>query len=154
MKFIYQRVVLVHSLNGQQIQRSRNSVKQWLQEQNHGNPDDLIDGLVYHLSSKISQNHGKEKIEIMDQLEKLDPQVAANVIFGEYIKHEIPTITQFWGPQTKGLFNKHYLFGNPLSRKRIQELYRSIRFDSTDTIIIPMYIFCQAVYYIVNGGFS
>ena len=35
------------------------SRKQWLQEQNHGNPDDLIGGacepLAYHLSSKMSQ---------------------------------------------------------------------------------------------------
>ncbi len=28
--------------------KCRNSVKQWLQDQNHGNPDDLIDGLVNH----------------------------------------------------------------------------------------------------------
>jgi hypothetical protein len=70
----------------------RNSVKQWLQEQNHGNPDDLIDGacepLAYHRSSKISQNRwihglGKQYEVVKDQLEELDPQVAANVIFGE-----------------------------------------------------------------------
>ncbi len=40
--------------------KSRNSVKQWLQEKNFRNPDDLIDGacepLVYHLSFKMSQN--------------------------------------------------------------------------------------------------
>jgi hypothetical protein len=79
---------------------------------------------------------------IKDQLEELDPQVAANVIFGEYIKHKIPYTTQFWGSQALGLSYEHYLFGHSSSRKRIQELTRSIRFDSTDTIIIPMYILC------------
>ena len=109
--------------------KSRNSVKQWLQEQNHGNPDDLIDGacepLAYHLSSKMSQNHWiiglrKQFREIKDELEELDPQVAANVIFGEYIKHKIPSTTQFWGQQTLGLSYEHYLFGHSLSRIRIQ----------------------------------
>ena len=28
---------------------------------------------------------------IKDKLEELNPQVAADVIFGEYIKHEIPS---------------------------------------------------------------
>ena len=128
--------------------KSRNSVKQWLQEQNHENPDDLIDGacepLAYHLSSKMSQNHWiiglrKQYKEIKDQLEVLDPQVAANVIFGEYIKHKIPSTTQFWGPQTLGLSYEHYLFGHSLSRIRIQELTDS---PDIDTIIIPLYILC------------
>ena len=132
--------------------KCRNSVKQWLQEKNHGNPDDLIDGacepLAYHLSSKIAQNFWaicdlrRQYESTKDQLEKLDPQVAANAIFGEYIKHEPPSTTQFWGQQTLGLSYDHYLFGHSLSRKRIQELSRSIGFDSTDPIIIPMYILC------------
>ena len=104
--------------------------------------------LAYHLSSKMSQNFWaicdlRRQYELTkDQLEKLDPQVAANVIFGEYIKHELPSTTQFWGPQTLGLSKDHYLFGHSLSRRRIQELSRSIGFDSTDPIIIPMYILC------------
>ena len=130
--------------------KCRNSVKQWLQEQNFGNPDDLIDGacepLAYHLSSKMSQNQTiglrKQYEVIKDQLEELDPQVAANVIFGEYIKHKIPYTTQFWGPQALGLSYEHYLFGHFLSRRRIEQLSRSVRFDPTDTIIIPMYILC------------
>ena len=77
-----------------------------------------------------------------DQLEELDPQVAATVIFGEYIKHEIPSTTQFWGPQTLGLSYEHYLFGHSFSKKRIQELSREVRFDPTGTIIIPMFILC------------
>ena len=49
----------------------------------------------------MSQNHWiiglrKQFREIKDELEELDPQVAANVIFGEYIKHKIPSTTQFW----------------------------------------------------------
>ena len=131
--------------------KCRNSVKQWLQDQNHGNPDDLIDGacepLAYHLSSKMSQNHWiiglrKQYKEIKDQLEELDPQVAANVIFGEYIKHEIPSTTQFWGSQALGLSYEHYLFGHFLSRRRIEQLSREVRFDPTDTVIIPLYILC------------
>ena len=130
--------------------KCRNSVKQWLQDQNYGNPDDLIDGacepLAYHLSSKMSQNQTiglrKQYEVIKDQLEELDPQVAANGIFGEYIKHKIPYTTKFWGPQALELSYEHYLFGHSFSRKRIQQLSRSIRFDSTDTIIIPMYILC------------
>ena len=129
--------------------KCRNSVKQWLQDQNYGNPDDLIDGacepLAYHLSSKMSQQFWaicdlRRQYEVAkDQLEKLDPQVAANVIFGEYIKHEIPSTTQFWGPQTLGLSYEHYLFGHSLGKRRIQELTTS---SSTGTIIIPMYILC------------
>ncbi len=98
------------------------SVKQWLHDQNHGNPDDLIDGacepFAYHLSSIMSQKFWaicdlRRQYELTkDQLEKLDPQVAANVIFGEFIKHEIPSTTQFWGPQTVGLSYEHYLFGH------------------------------------------
>ena len=48
--------------------KCRNSVKQWLQEKNHGNPDDLIDGacepLAYHLSSKIAQNFWFRVVDI------------------------------------------------------------------------------------------
>ena len=127
--------------------KSRNSVKQWLQEKNFRNPDDLIDGacepLAYHLSSKMSQNQTiglrKQYEVIKDQLEELDPQVTANVIFGEYIKHKIPYTTQFWGPQALGLSYEHYLFGHSLGKRRIQELTTS---SSTGTIIIPMYILC------------
>ena len=128
--------------------KSWNSVKQWLQVQNHGNPGNLIDGacepLVYHLSSEMSQNHWiiglrKQYKEIKDQLKELDPQVAANVIFGKYIKQKIPSTTHFWGPQTLGLSYEHYLFGHSLSRRRILQLTTS---SSTGTIIIPMYILC------------
>ena len=77
---------------------------------NLGYPDDLIDcacePLVYHLSSKTAQNIWaicylrRQYDSTKDQLEKLDPQVTANAIFGEYIKHEPPSTTQFWGQQT------------------------------------------------------
>jgi len=93
----------------------------------------------------MSHNHWiiglREQLkEIKDQqLEELDPQVAANMIFGEYIKHKIPSTTQFWGPKTLRLSNEHYLFGHSLSRRRILELTSS---SSTGTIIIPMCILC------------
>jgi hypothetical protein len=64
----------------------------------------LIDGacepLAYHLNSKMSQNHWiiglrKQFDEVKHQLEELKPQIAANMIFEEYIKHEIPSSTLF-----------------------------------------------------------
>ena len=61
------------------------------------------------------------------------------MIFGEYIKHEIPSTTQFWGPQMLGLSYEHYLFGHSLGKRRIKELTTS---SSTGTIMIPMYILC------------
>ena len=65
------------------------------------------------------------------------------MIFGEYIKHEIPSTTQFWGPQTSGLSYEHYLFvGHSFSKRRIEQLSREVRFDPTDTVIIPLYILC------------
>ena len=61
--------------------------KMLFQDQNHGSPDDLIDGAcepqAYHLSSKMSQKEWaifdlRRQYEVAkDQLEKLDPQVAA-----------------------------------------------------------------------------
>ena len=80
------------------IEITRNSVKQWLEEENHHKPDDLIDGacepLAYYLSSSISNlnlcsplevteeqksrylspNIYKQTKEILDQLE---PRLAA-----------------------------------------------------------------------------
>ena len=65
--------------------------KQRNQDQNHGSPDDLIDGacepLAYHLSSKMSQKEWaifdlRRQYEVAkDQLEKLDPQVAASSVW-------------------------------------------------------------------------
>ena len=46
----------------------RNGVKEWLEEKNHPNPEDLIDGacdpLAYYLSSSISEILLSSKIEL------------------------------------------------------------------------------------------
>ena len=67
------------------------------------------------------------------------------MIFGEYIKHEIPSTTQFWGPQMLGLSYEHYLFGHSLGRRRIKEL---TTLPDTDTILIPLYI----LYYVFDNN--
>jgi hypothetical protein len=84
----------------------RNGVKEWLEEKNPPNPDVLIDGacdpLVYYLSSSISEILLSSKIAIAQQnefvssvytdlkdgLADLEPRIAAQSIFGEYIKQE------------------------------------------------------------------
>ena len=67
------------------------------------------------------------------------------MIFGEYIKHEIPSTTQFWRTQTLGLSHEHYLFGHSLGRRRIKEL---TTLPDTDTILIPLYI----LYYVFDNN--
>jgi len=136
---------------------TRNGVKEWLQEKNHTNPDDLIDGacepLAYYLSSSISEILLSSKIElntiaqrnefvssvykeVKHDLTQLEPRVAAQSIFGEYIKHKSPT-PQFWPEISEGTFT-HYLFGHDLARNRIQEVVAS----GDSTKIIPLYVLC------------
>ena len=92
---------------------TRNGVKQWLEEKNHQKPDDLIDGacepLAYYLSSSISQLYLSSNIELSEDqesrsltliyeqvkngLDQLEPRLAAEMIFGNYIKQEINPIS-------------------------------------------------------------
>ena len=95
---------------------TRNSVIEWLEKNNYPNPPDLINGacdpLAYYLSSSISEVLLSSKIElntiaqqnefissvyteIKDGLAQLEPRIAAQSIFGEYIKQEDSPSPQF-----------------------------------------------------------
>jgi hypothetical protein len=95
---------------------TRNSVKNWLEEKDHHKPDDLIDGacepLAYYLSSSISNLNLSSPLEVTEEqesrylspnickqtkifLDQLEPRLAAEVIFGNYIKQETQS-PQFW----------------------------------------------------------
>ena len=134
----------------------RTGVKEWLEEKNHPHPDDLINGacdpLAYYLSSSISEILLSSKIElntiaqqnefvssvyneVKHCLAQLEPSIAAESIFGEYIKQE-PS-PQFWPEISDDTFN-HFLLGHHLARSRIQEIVASE--DSTK--IIPLYVLC------------
>jgi hypothetical protein len=136
---------------------TRNCVKEWLQEMNHQTPDDLIDGacepLAYYLSSSLTEYFPSSETklrtvvqqkkfissiykEVKNCLAKLEPRVAAELIFGEYIKQESPS-PQFWPEISDDTFN-HFLLGHYLARSRIQEIVASG--DSTKTI--PLYVLC------------
>ena len=136
---------------------TRKDVKAWLEEKQYENPNDLIDGacepLAYYLSSSISEFHLNRKIDldtiaqqkrfvfsaykqIKSGLEQLQPRVAADLIFGEYIKQNSPS-PQFWPEISEGNFN-HFLFGHPLAKERIREVIAS----GGSTKIIPLYVLC------------
>jgi hypothetical protein len=110
---------------------TRNSVKKWLEEKNHHKPVDLIDGacepLAYYLSSSISNLNLSSPLEVTaeqesrylspniykqtkDILDQLEPRLAAEVIFGNYIKQETQS-PQFWHV-TFGRPYKNFLFGH------------------------------------------
>jgi hypothetical protein len=135
----------------------RNGVKEWLEEKNHPNPDDLIDGacdpLAYYLSSSISDILLSSKIElntiaqqnefvssvyneVKQSLAQLEPRVAAELIFGEYIKQESKS-PQFWPDISDDSFN-HFLLGHHSARSRIQQIVAS----GDSTKIIPLYVLC------------
>ena len=136
----------------------RNGVKEWLEKENHPNPDDLIDGacdpLAYYLSSSISEVLLSSKIElntiaqqnefissvyteIKDGLAQLEPRIAAQSIFGEYIKQEDSPSPQFWPEISVDTFD-HFLLGHQLAKDRIQEIVAS----GDGTKIIPLYVLC------------
>ena len=135
---------------------TRNGVKQWLEEKNHQKPDDLIDGacepLAYYLSSSISQLNLSSIIELSaDQesrcltsiyqqvkngLDQLEPHLAAEIIFGNYIKQETQS-PQFWH-ESFGNSYKNFLFGHPLAEKRLLEIVAT----GDNTKVIPLYVLC------------
>jgi len=135
----------------------RNGVKEWLEENNHPNPEDLIDGacdpLAYYLSSSISEILLSSKIELNTNaqqnefvssvykevkhgLAQLEPSIAAQSIFGEYVKQESQS-PQFWPEISDDSFN-HFLLGHHLARGRIQDIVAS----GDSTKIIPLYVLC------------
>ena len=101
---------------------TRNGVKQWLEEKNHRKPDDLIDGACetlayYYLSSSISNLNLSSTLKVTEEqesrylspniykqtkdiLDQSEPRLAAELIFGNYIKQEI-------------ISYKNILFGHP-----------------------------------------
>ncbi len=135
---------------------TRNGVKQWLEDKNHQKPDDLIDGacepLAYYLSSSISQLNLSSIIELSaDQesrcltsiyqqvkngLDQLEPHLAAEIIFGNYIKQETQS-PQFWHEEFGNSY-KSFLFGHPCAEKRLLEIVAS----GNSTKVIPLYVLC------------
>ena len=136
---------------------TRNEVKQWLQEKNYPDPDDLIDGacepLAYYLSSSISKidfdnlmsletlSKKKEFVssvytQVKNALNELDGRVASEAIFGAYIQQKIPS-PKFWPEITEGTFN-HFLFGHQVTKDRIQEIVSC----GDGTTVIPLYVLC------------
>ena len=107
---------------------TRNVVKQWLEEKNHHCPDNLIDGacepLAYYLSSSISNLNLSSPLEVTEEqesrylssniykqtkdiLDQLELRLAAEVIFGNYIKQKIQS-PQFWHEEF-GISYKNFL---------------------------------------------
>ena len=147
----------VHALSKWPKKVPRKDVKAWLEENKYENPNDLIDGacepLAYYLSSLISEFHLNTKMDLdtiaqqkrfvfsaykqtKSGLEKLQSRVAAELIFGEYIKQNSPS-PEFWAEISEGTFN-HFLFGHPLAKERIREVIAS----GGSTKIIPLYVLC------------
>jgi hypothetical protein len=137
---------------------TRNKVKRWLEEKNHHKPDDLIDGacepLAYYLSSSISNLNLSSPLEVAEEpesrylspniykqtkdiLDQLEPRLAAEVIFGNYIKQETQS-PQFWH-ETFGRSYKNFLFGHPFAKKRLLEIVAS---GNSTKVIIPFYVLC------------
>jgi len=128
--------------------KTRKVVKQWLQEQSYPDSDDLINGscepLAYYLSSSISQLQLSSQFQLCSvykqvkkKLVQLKSRVAAESIFGDYIKQDDPS-PQFWPEISEGTFN-HFLFGHHLAKERIQRLVAS---GVSSTKIIPLYVLC------------
>jgi hypothetical protein len=146
-----------------------NGVKQWLQENMHQTPDDLIDGacepLAFWLSAyiKYSQivdknNFERSNIPIViydkdyllttyreakSRLENMEPSIAAKCIFGDYIKQEVPS-PLFWPDVSLGEASyKEFLFGHHRAMKRILDVVEANSLLSEEKIIsIPLYVLC------------
>jgi hypothetical protein len=148
----------------------RNGVKQWLQENMHQTPDDLIDGacepLAFWLSDYIKycqivdkNNFERSNIPIVtydrdyllstyreakSRLENMEPSIAAKCIFGDYIKQEVPS-PLFWPDVSlEETSYKDYLFGHHRAMKRILEVVEANFLLSEGRIIIsiPLYVLC------------
>jgi hypothetical protein len=136
---------------------TRNGLKHCLEDKNNQKPDDLIDGacepLAYYLSSSISPLNLSSIIELSEDqesrcltsiyeqlkngLDQLEPSLAAEMIFGKYIKQEVQSSPQFWH-ESFGNSYKNFLFGYRLAEKRLLEIVAS----GGDTKVIPLYVLC------------
>jgi hypothetical protein len=74
--------------------------------------------------------------KVKNGLDQLEPRLAAELIFGNYINQEIQS-PQFWH-ESFGNSYKNFLFGHPLAIKRLKAIV-----DSEDnTKIYPLYMLC------------
>ncbi len=83
-------------------------------------------------SRYLSPNIYKQTKDILDQLE---PRLAAEVIFGNYIEQKIQS-PQYWHEEFGNSY-KNFLFGHPYAEKRLLEIVAS----GNRTKVIPLYIF-------------
>ena len=141
---------------------TRNSVKRWLEEKNHHKPDDLIDGacepLAYYLSSSISNLNLSSPLEVAEEpesrylspniykqtkdiLDQLEPRLAAEVIFGNYIKQETQS-PQFWHEEFGNTefcadIVKEALYCDTI-KDRIQGIFFPQRFGTTVNLLLEV----------------
>ena len=108
--------------------------------------------LAYYLSSSISKLNLSSIIElskvpkfrcltsiyeqVKNGLDQLEPRLAAELIFGNYIKQETQS-TQFWH-ESFGNSYKNFLFGHPPAIKRLKAIVAS----GDNTKIYPLYMLC------------
>jgi hypothetical protein len=123
----------------------RNIIKDWLEEQNVGNTDDLLDGLceplAFYLSSKIKQDIELGKFHsiyrtyqtIKTELDTLEPLDAAQLLLDRYITQDKHSPV-FWGEEFVGSY-KHYLFGHNLAEASILNAA-----NNPVVNIIPLYV--------------
>jgi len=123
----------------------RNTIKDWLEEQNVENKDDLLDGLceplAFYLSSKIKQDVELGKFHsiyrtyqtIKAELDTLEPLDAAQLLLARYIT-QVQHSPVFWGEEFVGS-HKHYLFGHNLAKASIL-----IAANNPVVNIIPLYV--------------
>jgi len=123
----------------------RNVIKDWLEEQNVGNTDDLLDGLceplAFYLSSKIKQDIELGKFHsiyrtyqtIKTELDTLEPLDAAQLLLARYIM-QVKDSPVFWGEEFVGSY-KHYLFGHNLAEASILNAA-----NNPVVNIIPLYV--------------
>ena len=109
----------------------RDGVKQWLEEQNVINANDILDGaceplaryLSYQMKMEVEHDDfdsiSKTSHTLKSKLELLDPRESAELVFGEYIRQELPS-PLFWGSKIAGSY-KQYLFGHDLAKVSILE---------------------------------
>ncbi len=91
----------------------------------------LVNLLMMQESRYLSPNIYKQTKDILDQLE---PRLAADIIFGNYIKQEIQS-PQFWHVSF-GSSYKNCLFGHPLAEKRLLKIVAS----GDSTKVIPLLV--------------
>jgi hypothetical protein len=75
--------------------------------------------------------------QVKKGLDQLEPRLAAEIIFGNYIKQETQS-PQFWH-ESFGNSYKNFLFGHPLAIKRLKAIVAS---GGDNTKIYSLYMLC------------